>query len=239
MLYTSITGGPNYDNSRPIGTHKAPRICVPKSPLIILKHESHLRQGEAKYQAGTQRSRLMPCPEGSPCLKTQNHLQTLLCESNSEDNKEKGIIDWDLRSLPLKAFALGSKDELCVCKAEDKDSVSQLSSSSASFLVLIPSLEEQPQLVLSGPDRHLLTPGTRAPPVAHKNIATGIPASIPAAEKLRALQSSQVTPPTDTGRGTGGPFFPRPPSRPHASPHSCLSRLPEHRSNSQKRRKGD
>lgn len=55
------------------------------------------------------------------------------------DNKEKGIIGfaWDLRSLPLKAFALASKDEFGVCQAEDKDSVSQLSSSSASFLVLI------------------------------------------------------------------------------------------------------
>lgn len=43
----------------------------------------------------------MPCPEGSPCLKTQNHLQTLFCESNSEDNKEKGISDfaWDLRQI--------------------------------------------------------------------------------------------------------------------------------------------
>lgn len=63
----------------------------------------------------------MPCPAGSPCLKTQNHLQTLLCEGNSEDNKEKGIIGfaWDLRSLPLKAFALASKDEFCVCQAED------------------------------------------------------------------------------------------------------------------------
>lgn len=58
------------------------------------------------------------------------------------------------------------------------------------FWSSFPSLEEQPQLVLSGPDRHLLTPGTRAPPVAHKNIATGIPASIPAAEKLFSLPRS-------------------------------------------------
>lgn len=81
----------------------------------------------------------MPWPAGSPCLKTQNHLQTLLCEGNSEDNKEKGIIGfaWDLRSLPLKAFALASKDEFCVCQAEDKDSGSPLSNSSPSFLVLI------------------------------------------------------------------------------------------------------
>lgn len=144
-----------------------------------------------------------------------------------------------MRSLLLKAFARASKDEFCVvCQARDEDSVSQLSNSSSSFLVLFP-LPGRAALVLCGPDWHLLTPSTRAPPVAPKNIATGVPSSIAAAEKLWALQSSQVTPPTDTGRGTRGLFFPRPPSRPHASPHSCLSRLPEHRSNSQKRRKGD
>lgn len=112
-----------------------------------------------------------------------------------------------------------------LCQAEDKDNC-------------VPAFQVLPHLFLAFihlPGRaaldflcHLSTPDTPAPSVAHKNTPPqGFWLLSPQLRKLLDLQSSQVTPPTDTGKGTRGLFFPRLPSRPQASPHGCLSRLPE------------
>jgi hypothetical protein len=69
-------------------------------------------------------------------------------------------------------------------------------------------------LCLSGPGWGLLTPGSRAPPLAHRNIDTGILVSATAAAELLAPLSFQVTPPTGAGQDTRGLFFPRPPITP-------------------------